>query len=68
MRCYDCAEAGETEQAVAVCRHCGGGVCPKHVRVTGEEARHVAGMGLSHGLRDARHMTCGVCHDAESTG
>lgn len=66
MRCYDCAQAGETVQAVAVCRHCGGGACREHVRVTGEEARRVAGMGVSHGSRNARHMTCVVCYKAES--
>ncbi|MFE0137913.1 hypothetical protein ACFWY6_41095 [Streptomyces sp. NPDC059037] len=53
-------------QAVAVCRHCGCGACTDHVRVSGEEARRVAGMGLSHGPRSARHMTCVVCHEAES--
>ncbi len=30
MNCYDCAQAGLTTPAVAVCHDCGAGVCPDH--------------------------------------
>ncbi|MFE0100381.1 DUF2180 family protein [Streptomyces sp. NPDC059009] len=66
MKCYDCAHAGQSVDAVAVCRHCGSGMCVAHVAVAGEEVRHLTGMGLSHGPRAARRMTCTVCHEAES--
>ena len=34
MNCYVCATGGraQTEPAVAICKHCGAGLCPKHVR------------------------------------
>ncbi|MGA7280576.1 MAG: DUF2180 family protein [Acidimicrobiia bacterium] len=30
MNCYDCAQAGLTAPAVAVCHDCGAGLCPDH--------------------------------------
>ncbi|MGH4033816.1 DUF2180 family protein [Actinomycetota bacterium Odt1-20B] len=66
MKCYDCAQIGQLVDAVAVCRRCGGGICVAHASVTDEEVRHLTGMGLSHGPRSARRMTCTVCHEAES--
>ena len=30
MNCYDCAQAGLTTPAVAVCHDCGAGLCPGH--------------------------------------
>ncbi len=32
MNCYVCATADRTEPAVAICRHCGAGLCLEHVR------------------------------------
>ena len=32
MNCYECALANETVAAVAVCRHCGVGLCLEHLR------------------------------------
>jgi hypothetical protein len=32
MNCLDCATAGHTQRAVAVCHDCGAGVCIDHLR------------------------------------
>ncbi len=31
MNCYDCAIQGESAPAVAVCKHCGVGMCLEHL-------------------------------------
>lgn len=33
MNCYECALAGQMVAAVAVCPHCGAGLCLKHRRL-----------------------------------
>lgn len=50
MRCYECAKAGQVEDAVAVCRSCSAGLCLVHLR---ETARYFA--------RGAIRVSCG--HD-----
>jgi predicted nucleic acid binding AN1-type Zn finger protein len=34
MQCYECAKAGRSEEAVAICRSCSAGLCLRHVRET----------------------------------
>ncbi|MBC9713913.1 DUF2180 family protein [Streptomyces sp. TRM66268-LWL] len=67
MKCYDCTQIGRDEDAVAVCRHCGSGVCAQHLRVGDEDVRRIAGMGPSYEPRKARHMTYVQCYEAESS-
>jgi hypothetical protein len=31
MNCFECAVQGETVTAVAICHHCGAGMCLEHV-------------------------------------
>ncbi len=33
MNCYECATRGEAVAAVAVCKHCGVGMCLEHFRM-----------------------------------
>jgi hypothetical protein len=37
INCFECAKASETTPAVAVCQHCGVGLCFEHL----VEATHV---------------------------
>jgi hypothetical protein len=59
MRCFVCAQSGTDAHAVAICPHCGAGLCMEHVA---DAARDLGpgGMRLScpHETWDAvRHQT-----------
>ena len=54
VNCYQCATAGGQNEAVAICPHCGAGMCIRHLRE--EQARPGPGgtrIGCGHGLRAA---------------
>lgn len=36
MYCYECSKQGITVSAVALCRSCSAGLCPKHLHETAE--------------------------------
>ena len=44
MNCYECAKAGTTVAAVAICTHCSCGLCLEHLRATRFDA--IGGMPL----------------------
>ncbi|MFF1714671.1 DUF2180 family protein [Streptomyces sp. NPDC058268] len=66
MNCYDCHQLGTNTAAIAVCRNCGGALCPAHIKVTAQEIHRHDGMGLSTLKQGARRLTCLTCHDAEN--
>jgi|KBSSwiStaDraftv2_1062776.scaffolds.fasta_scaffold485863_2 hypothetical protein len=37
MRCFVCARSGTNTDAVAICPHCGAGLCMKHVAVAAQD-------------------------------
>jgi len=41
MNCYECMVAGKTVTAVAICQHCGVGLCLEHLRKA--QAYHAGG-------------------------
>jgi hypothetical protein len=47
MNCFECATASETTAAVAICQHCGVGLCFEHL----VEATHVLVGGTHEGCR-----------------
>ncbi|MFJ2738155.1 DUF2180 family protein [Streptomyces sp. NPDC087440] len=65
MNCYDCHLLGTTVPAVAVCRHCGGAVCPEHIKSNADDVMRPEGMGLTTLNEPARRLTCLICHEAE---
>ncbi|MEU9504402.1 DUF2180 family protein [Streptomyces sp. NPDC048196] len=46
-KCYDCAASDEVVDAVAICHHCGVGVCLRHCHVAREPGHRLAGVGQS---------------------
>jgi hypothetical protein len=48
MKCYECALASKTVDAVAVCRHCGVGLCLEHLRETRASGLSGAFYGCQH--------------------
>ena len=52
MNCFECAVQGETVTAVAICHHCGAGMCLEHVHLA--QAFRAGGTTL---------MTGGCPHD-----
>ncbi|HET6861047.1 MAG TPA: DUF2180 family protein [Streptomyces sp.] len=68
MNCFECAQDNRAVPAVAVCRHCGTGVCVEHARVAEDAVLRTAGMGLSQGPWSARRVTCPCCRRAEAPG
>jgi hypothetical protein len=52
MNCFECAVQGETVTAVAICHHCGAGMCLEHVHAA--QAFRAGGVTL---------MTGGCAHD-----
>jgi hypothetical protein len=67
MECFDCATAGRTRTAVAVCHHCGAGLCGDHVRVVPDTVHHLSGTGVST-AQPARRIACRTCAPAEALG
>ncbi|MFF0201290.1 DUF2180 family protein [Streptomyces sp. NPDC005017] len=65
MVCYECAQLGREEVAVAVCRVCGAAVCIDHVRTESKALRGPASPGKVTHDRAARQLTCPVCRAAE---
>jgi hypothetical protein len=47
MNCFECAKASETTPAVAVCQHCGVGLCFEHL----VEATHALVGGTHEGCQ-----------------
>ncbi|WP_199896520.1 DUF2180 family protein [Streptomyces niger] len=65
MNCFDCTQERKSVPAVAVCCHCGTGVCAEHLVLRTEEVHHDMGTGPSWGKRSARRATCPTCNSAE---
>lgn len=68
MNCFDCAAAGITTVAVAVCSNCGAGLCADHVQV---EAHWLTRTAVINGsvvveptAREIRWPVCQAAHDA----
>ncbi|MCH0562318.1 MULTISPECIES: DUF2180 family protein [unclassified Streptomyces] len=68
MNCYDCALENKVVPAIAVCAHCGCGLCMEHACVIGQAVQRPAGMGPSSSRTLARRVICSVCHEAEVFG
>ncbi len=62
MTCYDCAVAGQSTPAVAVCVGCGAGVCRAHVVVGVRSLTRTAVINRVEVLEPpARVIQCAVC-------
>lgn len=61
MNCYVCATASRTEPAVAICRHCGAGLCLEHMREAAAWSGPggMAALGCEHDTLKARSGTRG---------
>ncbi|MDH6132049.1 hypothetical protein P3T37_001434 [Kitasatospora sp. MAA4] len=68
MNCYDCHTAERTTPALAVCHHCGAGLCAEHARALPDTVHHLSGTGASTLPRRARRISCSVCAEAEALG
>jgi len=68
MNCWEHAAVKHmTTRAVAVCVHCGAGVCLEHATVCAEERVHRSGPGApSRLIPDGREICCSTCHAAFS--
>ena len=76
MNCYICESVararpvslgGLTERpAVAVCQHCGAGVCFDHAVVLDEPAHRRPGLGSAANGSSARGFACPTCSAVES--
>lgn len=65
MNCYDCATAGTTSPAVAICHDCGAGVCLAHAAAVEHHlTRTVAVNRLVDVEPPARLIRCLVCNAA----
>ena len=66
MTCYDCAVAGQSTPAVAVCLGCGVGLCMAHAIV---ESRHLTRTAVINRVElvepPARVVHCAICASAE---
>ncbi|MFC5802230.1 DUF2180 family protein [Streptomyces formicae] len=61
MLCFDCAQRGGEEPAVAVCQECGAGLCPAHTTAVAQLVHRAAGMGPVSSSVPGRRMTCRDC-------
>ncbi|MFD9128647.1 DUF2180 family protein [Kitasatospora sp. NPDC059571] len=68
MDCYDCHTAGRTATALAVCHHCGAGLCADHARALPDVVRHLSGTGSAAVSAPARRIACTTCAPAEALG
>ncbi|WP_354637864.1 DUF2180 family protein [Kitasatospora camelliae] len=66
MNCYDCHLADRTTPAVAVCHHCGAGLCGAHARELADTVHHLSGTGPSTLPGKARRIACATCTPAEA--
>lgn len=48
MNCYECALEGEALAGVAVCQHCGAGMCVEHFHVSRQHSAGGMRYGCSH--------------------
>lgn len=66
MNCWDHELGGQTSvRAVAVCVHCGAGVCLEHAAVRETERYQQNAVGSpSRLLPNEREITCATCSDA----
>lgn len=68
MHCWE-HETHEQKEvlAVAICVHCGAGLCLEHATVCEEERIHQTGTGApTRLLPNAREICCSTCHSAFS--
>ena len=72
MKCFDCAAAADTADAVAVCTACGAGVCSDDAHVTPRWLTRTAVINRTVRVEPpARSIRCGLCqqaHDAAIGG
>ena len=61
MNCYVCATDSRTrtEPAVAICKHCGAGLCLRHVRQGATWVGPAAAFGCAHDTLNAGSSTQG---------
>lgn len=66
MDCWEHEIGGQgSVRAVAVCAHCGAGLCAEHASVCAEERTVHSGVGgPSRLLPDGRKICCATCHQA----
>ena len=60
MNCYDCAGAGRTTPAVAICHNCGAALCGDHARLETQDHSHAATPGNPTHHR-TRALICTSC-------
>lgn len=62
MKCYECARAGERQDAIGICHHCSVGVCNEHASVVADPITMnlVINREVVLPLK-ARLLLCGVC-------
>ncbi|WP_371502101.1 DUF2180 family protein [Kitasatospora sp. NBC_00374] len=61
MNCYDCHAEDRVVPAVAVCHHCGAGLCGDHTTSVWEVVHHASGTGASTLPTRARRLLCTTC-------
>ncbi|QDO88142.1 DUF2180 family protein [Ornithinimicrobium ciconiae] len=70
MNCWDHELGGQASvRAVAVCMHCGAGVCLEHASVRETERYRQNGVGSpSRLLPNSREISCAACAEASMNG
>ncbi len=67
MNCFDCLQDEITKPAVAICHHCGAGICPKHSAEKKVSVSKLVGLGKKVPLPlYARRLFCFECDEALS--
>ena len=58
MNCYECAKAGATEPAIAICPHCYAGLCISHLdEDVADPGRGGTYLGCAHDARAPRPLS-----------
>jgi len=65
MHCYECSQAGEVRDAVALCHHCSAALCAEHARVLVDAMIAPAPLSKEVVLpKRARVLLCPTCQAA----
>ena len=65
MHCYECFQAGVTQDAVGLCHHCSVALCPEHARMVTDPVTEILPLMREVVLpKHARLLLCGTCKAA----